>query len=71
MMDIVHSDNDTLSLSNVFKTWLLDCSTDTQHLVLTLPPSSLGDPPLTLKCDLQDRIIDPHSLVNAGEKFVS
>ncbi|CAI8023085.1 hypothetical protein GBAR_LOCUS13517, partial [Geodia barretti] len=33
----------------------------------SLPGS--GEPPLTLKCDLQDRIIDPHSLLNTGEKF--
>ena len=69
MMDIVHSDNDVLSLSNVFKGWLADCSTDTEHLHLLLP-ARLREPPLTLKCDLQDRIIDPHSLLNTGEKFV-
>jgi hypothetical protein len=70
MLDVVHTDNDVLSLSAVFRQWLRDSSTDTEHLHLSLP-AALGDTPLTLKCDLQTRIIDPSSsLPSVGESFV-
>lgn len=70
MLDIVRSENDPTSLCNVFKHWLLDCSTDTEHLKLSLP-ACLGDTPIILKCDLQERLINPACLPGAGEKFVS
>ena len=70
MLDIVSADNDVLSLSNVFKQWLTDCSTDSEHLHLCLP-ACLGDTPVTLKCDLQGTIIDPQCLSTLGETFVS
>ena len=70
MLDIVRSENDPTSLCNVFKHWLLDCSTDTEHLSLCLP-ACLGDTPIILKCDLQERLINPACLARAGEKFVS
>lgn len=70
MLDIVCSENDPVSLCNVFKHWLLDCSTDTEHLNLCLP-ACLGDTPIILKCDLQERLINPMCLPHAGEKFVS
>lgn len=69
MLDFVSTDNDPLSLSNVFKHWLMDCSTDSEHLHLSLP-ACLGDTPLTLKCDLYVTIIDPQCLSNLGEIFV-
>ena len=70
MLDTVCTENDAMSLSNIFKPWLLDCSTDIEHLHLFLP-SCLGDTPITLKCDLQGSIIDPLCLANIGKKFVS
>ena len=70
MLDVMTAENDVLSLRTVFKQWLVDCSTDTEHLCLSLP-ACLGDRPVTLKCDLQERIIDPTSLSAFGEKFVS
>ena len=70
MLDVMCTENDVLSLNNIFKQWLLDCSTDSEHLHLSLP-GCLGDTPVTIKCDLQGRIIDPLSLPSIGDKFVS
>ncbi len=70
-------DNDVLSLQNVFKSWLHDLGTDSEHLHLLLPPAP-GDGggvrelhSLTLKCDMQERILDPCSLPPVGQQFVS
>ena len=69
ILDILCTDNDVLSLCNVFKNWLHDCSTDSEHVNLTLP-ACLGDAPIILKCDLQGMCIDPSCLPVIGEKFV-
>lgn len=72
ILDLTSIDNDVLSLRSVFKTWLHDCGTDSEHLHLTLPPPpGFGEHPLTLKCDLQERILDPGSFPPLGQHFVS
>ena len=70
MLDIARAENDVVSLCNTLKHWILDCSTDCEHLHLCLP-ACLGDTPIIVKCDLQGRLIDPGCLPLIGEKFVS
>ena len=70
MMDIMCAGSDVMNLCNVFKHWLLDCSTDNEHLHLSLP-ACLGDTPVVLKCDLQDRLINPVCIPIVREEFVS
>ena len=82
VLDLVSIDNDVLSLQNVFQSWLLDCSTDSEAIHLILPPglrqtgleegerihdSSL----LTVKCDIQERLLDPNLMGSLGQQFVS
>ena len=70
MLDVISTSNDVISLRNVLKQWLLDCSTDSEHLHLCLP-ACLGDTNVILKCDLQDRLINPSSIPIVGHHFVS
>lgn len=72
ILDLTSIDNDVLSLQNVFKSWLHDCGTDSEHLHLALPPSHAhsGEQAVTLKCDLQERVLDPSSLTALGQHFV-
>ena len=70
ILDLTSTDNDVLSLQNIFKTWLHDCGTDSEHLHLSLPPSH-GDLALTIKCDMQERLLDPCSIPPLGQHFVS
>ena len=62
-----------LSLQNVFSKWLHDCGMDNEHLHLALPPETMGeDAPLVIKCDLQERILDPALFgSNVAQTFVS
>ena len=69
ILDLTSIDNDVLSLQNVFKCWLHDCSTDSEHLHLTLP-ASFGGRALTLKCDMQERLLDPITIPPLGQHFV-
>ena len=66
VVDVVTVDNDSMSLCNTFKQWLLDCSTDSEHVHIKLP----GDTSLVLKCDLQDRVINPLNIPSVGDHFV-
>ena len=80
-MDLVSIENDVLSLQNVFRGWLHDCSTDKEHLHLILPspegeaergPSgSENVEGLVLKCDIQERVLDPSVFGALGQQFVS
>lgn len=78
ILDLVSIDNDVLSLQNVFKSWLHDLGTDSEHLHLLLPPvrttsdgGGVKEHSLTLKCDLQERILDPGAVSPLGQHFVS
>ena len=72
ILDLTSIDNDVLSLQNVFKSWLHDCGTDSEHLHLVLPPTHTysGELMVTLKCDLQERVLDPSSIPVLGQYFV-
>ncbi|XP_035672197.1 meiosis 1 arrest protein-like [Branchiostoma floridae] len=62
MVDVVHLDNDGVSLHQFLKGWLVDSGTDREHLHITLPGMA-GLGALTLKCDLSERILDPTHLL--------
>ncbi|XP_019624783.1 PREDICTED: meiosis 1 arrest protein-like [Branchiostoma belcheri] len=62
MVDVVHLDNDGVSLHQFLKSWLVDSGTDREHLHLTLPGMA-GIGALTMKCDLSERILDPTNLL--------
>ncbi|XP_064601452.1 meiosis 1 arrest protein-like [Liolophura sinensis] len=62
IVDTVHIDNDSLSIQNYFASWLKDMATDREHLHISLPPPGPGTETLVLKCDLQDRLINPQLL---------
>ncbi|CAH1258979.1 M1AP [Branchiostoma lanceolatum] len=62
MVDVVHLDNDGVSLHQFLKGWLGDSGTDREHLHITLPGMT-GIGALTLKCDLNERILDPTHLL--------
>ena len=72
ILDLTSIDNDVLSLQNVFKSWLHDCGTDSEHLHLMLPPTHTysGEQMITLKCDMQERVLDPNSIPVLGQHFV-
>ncbi|KAK7484810.1 hypothetical protein BaRGS_00023984 [Batillaria attramentaria] len=62
LVDFIHLEADDASLQRFFYTWLLDSSSDTEHLHLVLPPPSPVDERLTIKCDLVERIVNPAQL---------
>ncbi|XP_061169714.1 meiosis 1 arrest protein-like [Saccostrea echinata] len=63
LVDVLHVDGDSQSLHNFFKDWLLDFNTDSEHLHLILPGESLSESEnITIRCDLQERILNPAQL---------
>ncbi|XP_014670118.1 PREDICTED: meiosis 1 arrest protein-like [Priapulus caudatus] len=61
-LELLQVESDLLSLENFFKMWLMDSGTDREHLHITLPEVSTAQDrmwPLVLKCDMQERILDP------------
>ncbi len=76
ILDIHTCDNDLYSVQMAVRVWLQDCSTDSEHLHINLPPpSSHHAPPtrqsLTIKCDLHDAILYPLLLPSLTKDFVS
>jgi hypothetical protein len=67
LFDVASCSNDVTSLQSLLKSWMFDCSTDSEHVQITLP--SHGHP-LILKCDLQERMIQP-SLLSSFTKNLS
>ncbi|CAH3043281.1 unnamed protein product, partial [Porites lobata] len=70
LVDVVSLEKDVVSFQNFFKTWLLDCGTDQEHLRLSLPGAfnqdnesdqsqEMVDRGLSLKCDLHECLLDP------------
>jgi len=51
-------------LDSLFKTWLLDCDIDHEHLRIALPATLdlLGSASSLLKCDIGECLINPFSL---------
>ncbi|XP_068927884.1 meiosis 1 arrest protein [Petaurus breviceps papuanus] len=66
-------ENDIVSIESFFKAWLQDSGTDREHLHLLLPPqcsssfSSARSEPMCLKCDLQERLLNPALLPGTAE----
>lgn len=60
-----------ISLENLFKTWFHDCSTDSEHLQIVLPPSLSSNQTILLKCDLHERMLHPSTLSTFTKNFVS
>ncbi|XP_069712829.1 meiosis 1 arrest protein isoform X3 [Phaenicophaeus curvirostris] len=64
-IDVQTVEDNVISLEMLFKTWLHDYGTEREHLHLLLPSGSFGHasaPKTTLmclKCDLQERLLDP------------
>ncbi|XP_053922135.1 meiosis 1 arrest protein isoform X2 [Cuculus canorus] len=64
-IDVQTVEDNVISLEMVFKSWLHDYGTEREHLHLLLPSGSFGHasaPKTTLmclKCDLQERLLDP------------
>ncbi|XP_031557539.1 meiosis 1 arrest protein-like, partial [Actinia tenebrosa] len=73
IVDTIVLQKDPSSFQNFFKTWLIDCETDQEHLRIELPsPCALNEEDMilepmhnntvTLKCDLHERLISPSNL---------
>ncbi|NXN93774.1 M1AP protein, partial [Rhinopomastus cyanomelas] len=64
-IDVQTIEGNVISLEMLFKTWLHDYSTEREHLHLLLPSggfshaSTAKTTPMCLKCDLQERLLDP------------
>ncbi|KAL8206401.1 UNVERIFIED_CONTAM: hypothetical protein K2H54_002282 [Gekko kuhli] len=65
-IDLQAVDDDLVSLETSFKAWLHDCGTDQEHLHLLLPPGTAGAGPVRVKCDFQERLLDPSLLPSAA-----
>ncbi|CAG2245782.1 unnamed protein product [Mytilus edulis] len=62
LVEVVNLDPDALSLQNFFNTWLLDSSTDSEHLHIILPALQTDEKSVVIKCDLRERILNPAQL---------
>ena len=71
VLDLTTCTNDLISLQNLFKTWFHDCSTDSEHLQIFLPPSLSSNQTILLKCDLHERMLHPSTLSTFTKNFVS
>ncbi|XP_010184296.1 PREDICTED: meiosis 1 arrest protein-like, partial [Mesitornis unicolor] len=75
-IDVQTVEDNVLSLEMVFKSWLHDHSTEREHLHLLLPSGGLGPAAapratlMCLKCDLQERLLDPALLSGAADGTV-
>ncbi|NXU49600.1 M1AP protein, partial [Turnix velox] len=75
-IDVQTVEDNVISLEMLFKTWLHDYSTEREHLHLLLPSggfSHVTAPKSTLmclKCDLQERLLDPALLSGTADSIV-
>ncbi|NXL39071.1 M1AP protein, partial [Glaucidium brasilianum] len=64
-IDVQTIEDSVISLEVLFKTWLHDYGTEREHLHLLLPSGGFSHTtvprttPMCLKCDLQERLLDP------------
>ncbi|NWS77223.1 M1AP protein, partial [Crotophaga sulcirostris] len=72
-IDVQTVEDNVISLEMLFKTWLHDYSTEREHLHLLLPSGAFcrASVPKTtlmcLKCDLQERLLDPALLSGTAD----
>uniref|UniRef100_A0A663NEX9 Meiosis 1 associated protein n=1 Tax=Athene cunicularia TaxID=194338 RepID=A0A663NEX9_ATHCN len=72
-IDVQTIEDNVISLEVLFKTWLHDYGTEREHLHLLLPSggfshaAALKDYPVCLKCDLQERLLDPALLSGTAD----
>ncbi|XP_033751890.1 meiosis 1 arrest protein-like [Pecten maximus] len=67
LVDVVHLDTDPLCLQNFFSAWLIDSSTDSEHLHIVLPSVFTANTDVVIKCDLHERMINPAQLPFHGQ----
>ncbi|KAL5007839.1 hypothetical protein ScPMuIL_016645 [Solemya velum] len=71
LVETINLEADALILQNFFNIWLLDSGTDTEHMHIILPPSTLGSLAMVVKCDLQERILNPAQMPFFGQYTVN
>ncbi|NXH17238.1 M1AP protein, partial [Bucco capensis] len=75
-IDVQTTEDNVISLEMLFKTWLHDYGTEREHLHLLLPSGGFSHATasrttlITLKCDLQERLLDPALLSGMGDGTV-
>ncbi|KAK3608503.1 hypothetical protein CHS0354_010353 [Potamilus streckersoni] len=62
IVETLSLDADPLCLQIYFNAWLLDSGTDSEHLHIILPEGCNQDKAIIIKCDLQERIVNPAQL---------
>ncbi|XP_060577357.1 meiosis 1 arrest protein-like [Ruditapes philippinarum] len=62
LVEVINIEPDILCLQNIFSGWLVDSGTDSEHMHLILPPMFDSSVPLTVKCDLHERVLQPAQL---------
>ncbi|XP_071809144.1 meiosis 1 arrest protein-like isoform X1 [Asterias amurensis] len=58
-VETISLEQDEINIQDFFQGWLHDFGTDREHLHLRLPPTVVGGESLTLKCDIQERFLNP------------
>ncbi|KFO85616.1 Meiosis 1 arrest protein, partial [Buceros rhinoceros silvestris] len=75
-IDVQTVEDNVISLEMLFKTWLHDYSTEREHLHLLLPSGGFSHATapkstlMCLKCDLQERLLDPALLSGTADGSV-
>uniref|UniRef100_H3B0P3 Meiosis 1 associated protein n=1 Tax=Latimeria chalumnae TaxID=7897 RepID=H3B0P3_LATCH len=76
-IDLQTIENEVVCLENFFKAWLQDHGTDKEHLHLFLPSGCLSsnvlfkeDAVVCLKCDVQDRLLNPTQLPGTADASI-
>ncbi|NXG76118.1 M1AP protein, partial [Baryphthengus martii] len=75
-IDVQTVEDNIISLEMLFKTWLHDYGTEREHLHLLLPSGGFSHStaprttPMCLKCDLQERLLDPTLLSGTANSTV-
>ncbi|XP_077157549.1 meiosis 1 arrest protein isoform X2 [Paroedura picta] len=64
-IDLQVVEDDLVSLETSFKAWLHEAGTDQEHFHLLLPPDAAGAGLACVKCDIQERLLDPALLPTA------
>ncbi|XP_041472656.1 meiosis 1 arrest protein-like [Lytechinus variegatus] len=69
ILDVTTIEPGELSFQSFFTGWFHDCGTDREQLHLLFPNGVMSSDKLVLKCDLQERFIDP-ALLPFNAQFV-
>ncbi|XP_030845177.1 meiosis 1 arrest protein isoform X2 [Strongylocentrotus purpuratus] len=70
ILDVTTIEPGELSFQSFFTGWFHDCGTDREQLHLLFPNGVMSSDKLVLKCDLQERFIDP-SLLPFNTQFMT